>query len=159
MVTFTEILRALNQHGVEYVVVGGVAAVLNGAVMTTLDVDVVHRRTPDNLGRLSVALAALEAVYRMQRERRLVPDQAGLAGVGHHLLTTKYGHLDVLGAIEGGLGYDELLPRSAVLELTEDLAVRVLDLPALIALKEQSTTPKDRANLMLMRAALEARKK
>jgi len=58
------LLRALLDGGVELIVVGGVAAVLHGAPTTTRDLDIVHRRTPENIERLLAVLGALDATVR-----------------------------------------------------------------------------------------------
>jgi hypothetical protein len=81
------------------VVVGGVAAVLNGAPISTLDLDIVHARSEENLDRLLAALTELDARYRDLTGRVLRPERSALAGDGHHLLITSYGPLDVLGQI------------------------------------------------------------
>lgn len=60
-----ELLGVLVRHGMEFVVVGGVAAVLNGAPINTLDLDILHRRTPENVGRLLAALTELDATFRI----------------------------------------------------------------------------------------------
>ena len=95
-VDFSEILRVLHRHEVEFVTVGGLAAVFNGAPVTTVDVDILHRRTPENVARLLSALRELEAVYR-QDPRNIAPDESHLNGPGHQLLHTKHGDLDALG--------------------------------------------------------------
>jgi hypothetical protein len=46
------ILLALLDAGVEFIVVGGTAAVIMGAPVVTFDIDIVHRRTPENVDRL-----------------------------------------------------------------------------------------------------------
>ena len=61
---FKDALEILAKHRVDLVVVGGVAAVLNGAPIATFDLDVVHARGQDNLDRLAAALKELEARYR-----------------------------------------------------------------------------------------------
>ena len=60
-----ERLGVLVRHGVEFVVVGGVAAVLNGAPINALDLDILHHRTPENVGRLLAALTELDATFRI----------------------------------------------------------------------------------------------
>jgi hypothetical protein len=45
-------MQTLADHRVEFIVIGGVCAVLHGAPVTTFDLDVVHSRTPENLNRL-----------------------------------------------------------------------------------------------------------
>jgi hypothetical protein len=57
------ILEVLSDQGVEFVVVGGLAAVLGGAPLSTFDLDVVHCRNPANIERLLAALHLLDAVY------------------------------------------------------------------------------------------------
>lgn len=62
--SFRQILERLDEHGVEYVVVGGVAAVLRGAPITTFDFDALVKIDPANAERLVNALRALDARYR-----------------------------------------------------------------------------------------------
>src|SRR5438094_2100646 len=99
---FLDLLRALSDAGVDYIVVGGVAAVLLGAPISTFDLDIVHRRDPENLQRLLEMLRALDAHYRGRPGRRLEPDLHHLASAGHQLLMSRLGPIDVLGTIEGG---------------------------------------------------------
>src|ERR1700688_1808688 len=94
---FRETLEILDRHHVECMVVGGVAAVLQGVPISTLDTDIVYRRTADNVERLVAALRELEAIYRDPAGRRIEPDATRLAAAGgHHLLETRLGPLDVL---------------------------------------------------------------
>ena len=65
-----EILKTLANHGVDFIVVGGFAAVTLGAPIMTWDVDVVHSIEPENLRRLTTALAALDAHYKYRPEFR-----------------------------------------------------------------------------------------
>src|SRR5690606_38182380 len=87
-------LELLSRHGVDFVVVGGVAAVLQGVPLVTFDVDVVHGRTDENVDRLLAALAELDARYRGD-PRGLVPTRETLLGPGQHLLSTALGPLDL----------------------------------------------------------------
>jgi hypothetical protein len=148
-----EILRRLAGGQVELVVVGMAAGVLRGAPVTTLDLDVVHRRTPENVARLLRVLAGLDAVYRHDA-RRLRPAELHLSSPGHQLLSTRFGHLDCLGTVGHDLSYEQLLDRAPELELTPGLVVRVIDLPTLIELKEAAGRPKDLAALPVLRATL-----
>jgi hypothetical protein len=56
-IDFSNLLRTLLDAEVEFILVGGVAGVLHGAARATYDVDVVYRRSPENLSRLVKALA------------------------------------------------------------------------------------------------------
>jgi hypothetical protein len=154
---FSAVLAALHDAKVEFLVVGGLAAVLNGAPVHTYDVDVVHRRTPENIDRLIPVLVELDAVYRIQPERRLRPAKSALLSSGHQNLITKYGPLDLLGSIGDDLGYQELLPHSREMLIRSDFSVRVLNLETLMEIKEQLNGEKDRAMLPILRRTLERR--
>jgi hypothetical protein len=153
---FRDALLALAQHDVEFIVVGGVAAVLQGAPIATFDLDVVHRRTPENVERVLRALEAMHARYRDLAGRRLAPTAAALLGDGHHLLSTDHGPLDVLGALGNGLAYEALVDETSRLDL-DGLPVLVLELAAVIRLKEQLGRDKDLASLAVLRHTLTLR--
>lgn len=150
---FLEALTVLARHDVELIVVGGVAAVLGGAPISTLDLDVLYRTTEENLLRLAAALGELEAVYRDPAGRRIEPDPSRLAAGGHNLLDTRHGPLDVLGRIGAGRTYEDLLARSHEVEVA-GARIRVLDLDAVIETKEQAGRAKDRATLDILRETL-----
>src|SRR5512133_2620671 len=98
---FAEILSLLAGHEVEFIVVGMTAGILHGAPVSTFDLDIVHRRSPENVGRLLRALAELTARYRHD-SRGLQPTESHLLSEGHQLLTTRLGDLDCLGTIDDG---------------------------------------------------------
>ena len=123
---FLAILRTLTKHKVDFIVVGGVCAVLHGAPMSTFDLDVVHSREPDNIHRLLTALDALDAHYRMQPERKARPDILHLSSEGHQLLMTRFGPLDVLGIIGRGQEYRDLLKDTDELQVGRGVKVPVL---------------------------------
>jgi hypothetical protein len=156
---FAATLRALYDGGVEFILVGGLAATVNGAPVNTYDIDVVHSRDPANVARLLPALETLDAVFRMQPERRLKPNASHLASAGHLNLITRYGPLDLLGTIGRDLGYQDLIPHSVELDISEGLRIRVLDLETLIAIKEELGGDKDRAVLPILRRTLEEKRK
>ncbi|MGE0456129.1 MAG: hypothetical protein AB7O37_22730 [Vicinamibacteria bacterium] len=151
---FAEILQLLAAGDVEFVVVGMAAGILQGAPVTTLDLDIVHRRTPENVVRLLQILASLDAVYRHDA-RRLRPRASHLEGPGHQFLTTTHGDLDCLGAIDDGRVYEDLLAQAAELRLASGLTIRVLGLAALVEIKQRLGRPKDLAALPVLRATLD----
>jgi len=91
---FTVILEVLVEHHVDFVVVGGVSAVLNGAPINTFDLDVVHGRSATNVRKLLSALDSLHAHYRPHADRKLKPGVSHLTSPGHSNLTTRFGPLD-----------------------------------------------------------------
>lgn len=150
----TSILAVLLGEGVEFVLVGALAAVAQGAPLTTHDVDIVHARTPANLDRLMAALTKVNARYRGRAaDSPLPPDRAALATVGHSPMATDLGPLDCLGAIEEGRDYETLVPLSLVVDL-DGHPLRVLGLETIVALKSKSTSPKDRLALPVLEATL-----
>ena len=83
---FTRILEVLTAREIDFIVVGGVAAVLHGAPVTTFDLDVVHSRTNANIDKLLLALQDLGARYRSRPD--LMPGKTHLSSPGHQLLST-----------------------------------------------------------------------
>jgi hypothetical protein len=147
----------LTKCEVDYIVVGGVAAVLNGVPLMTFDLDLVHSRAQPNISRLLVALEELDGIYRLQPEKRLRPNESHLASLGHQLLVTRFGPLDLLGMIGLHHTYDDLADHSLELAIEQGLSVRVLNLDTLISVKEETAGEKDRAALPLLRRTLQER--
>lgn len=150
---FAELLRTLVDHDVRFVVVGAVAAVLEGAPLTTFDLDVVVETSDENLNRLLGALNEIDAVYWDPARRRIVPDAGRLRVQRLHLLETRFGRLDLLQEIGAGFGWEEVFSRSHEC-LTAGRAFRVLDLAAVIESKEAAGRDKDLAALPLLRETL-----
>lgn len=147
-------LELLIRGQVEVVVVGMAAAVLPGAPLLTEDLDVVHRRTPENVARLLRVLSDLDAAYRTDR-RRLRPSASHLMGPGHRLLETRLGDLDCLGAIDGDRAYEDLLPYTVEIEIADGMRCRALTLEHLIEVKRRAGRPKDLAVLPALEATLD----
>ena len=84
------------------------------------------------------------------------PTRDALLGDGHHLLVTSLGPLDVLGAIEGGRGYESLLPQSVTVEV-EGQRVHVVRLETLVELKRGATGAKERLVLAILEDTLRNR--
>ncbi len=153
-----EILRVLAKHDVEFILVGGFGAIVQGAPINTMDVDVVHSREPENLIRLLKALRELDAWFRLRSDKKLVPNESHLSTLGHQLLATRFGRLDILGAIGDGLTYEGLAGDSQSVEI-DGLIVRTLSLEKYVELKERLGRDKDRAALPTLRATLSEKRK
>jgi len=155
---FIKILRILSEHNVQFIIVGGVCAVLHGAPVTTFDLDVVHARDKDNLGRLLAALNELEAYYRDRPGQKLKPKLSHIASPGHQLLMTNAGPLDLLGTIGKDQSYRDLIKHTDMLE-ADTITMRILTLPVLIAMKEELGRDKDRAVLSILKQTAKEKKK
>ena len=151
------LLRLLCAANVEFIVVGMTAAVLLGVPTTTQDLDIVHRRTDENVDRLIAVLTGIGAYYRHDMaRRRLPPDRAALVGAGHVNLQTTHGPLDLLCTLDDGKDYEALLPRTTSVE-DGNITLRVLDLPSLIEIKSRAARPKDKLAIPLLLATLSRR--
>lgn len=153
--SFREILEVLNKHEVEFIVVGGVAAVIQGAPVTTFDLDTLIRIHEDNAERLSLVLNELDARYR-EHQAVVKPTKEDIMAGGHLLLLTRAGPLDLLGFIGDKNRYEDMLPQSTEVSMATE-TIRVLDLDELIRQKKESDRPKDRAMLELLEEALRLR--
>jgi len=150
---FDEVLRVLTRNEVEFIVVGGVAAILQGSPLTTEDVDVVYLSSEQNNTRLAKALGELRAYYFDPAGRHIEPDVSRLASMRMHLLKTSCGRVDVLRTVGKDLAYHDLVERSRELDVAE-FRVRALDLEAIIETKEHADRPKDRYQLLFLRQLL-----
>lgn len=143
MTNFEALLRLLVEAGVEFIVVGGAAATAHGSARLTKDLDIVYRRTPENIRRLVQCLAS-HAPYLRGAPPGLpftldVPTiQRGL----NFTLVTDLGALDLLGEITGGGQYEDLLPHSILLRLY-GIECRCLGLNRLIEVKRAAGRPRD----------------
>lgn len=150
-------LAALHDAGVQFVLIGGMAAVLHGDVGVTVDLDVVPGRTPDNLEKLAAALRRLDARIRVAD----VP--AGLAfdcsaGFFRNLsedatlnLTTRAGDLDLAFRPSGTRGYPDLKRDAVEIEAAEGVRILVASLADVIRSKEAANREKDRTALPRLR--------
>ena len=152
---YETILRVLVGHGVEFIVVGGVCATFHSVILPTFDLDIVHHRAQENLMRLEEALRELDAYYREHPPHRILPEAQRMDTPGHHLFMTAAGAVDVLGAVAGNRGYEQLLPHTVEVTLEEGLRVRMLDLPTLIQTKQEAGRDKDKLALPILRRTLE----
>ena len=140
---FKAALRALTEGGVEFILVGGVAATVHGSARLTRDIDVVYRRTPSNIERLVAALTPYQPYLRGAPAGLPFRWDAGTVQRGlNFTLTTQLGDVDLLGEIVGGGGYDALLS-SATLVRVFGIECRCLNLDRLIDVKRAAGRPKD----------------
>lgn len=157
MTDFESLLGVLVDAGVEFIVVGGAAAVAHGSTRLTQDLDVVYSRSSKNIGRLVDALDGHSPYLRgappglpFTWDRETI--ERGL----NFTLTTDVGDLDLLGEIIGGGTFEELEPHTVALELF-GLGVLCLDLEWLIRVKTAAGRPRDLEVLAELQAILEER--
>lgn len=156
-VDFGGLLRAFAEPGVDFVVIGGVSAALQGVPTMTYDLDLVLGPGEENLDRAFLVLQELEASFREQLPKLLLPKRSDLGGRGAMLLITRLGPLDILGELATGWGYSDLMSRVESFRSAEGYEIKILKLEALIEVKELVGREKDLAALPMYRQALRKR--
>jgi hypothetical protein len=152
MAGLESLLERLVRGRVQFVVVGGYAAVAHGATLVTQDVDICCRFSPENLLRLQGAVAGLHSVHRMTPRRLpLALTEATCRGLKNLYLDTDLGQLDCLGSVLGIGDFDKVLKRSTRIKLPFGFC-RILGLDALIVAKEAMDRPRDRAAVTELKA-------
>ena len=143
MTRFDELLRVLTAAQVEFVVIGGVAAVAHGSPRLTSDMDIVYGRNAENLERVIAALGSHRPYLRgappgLPFRFDVETLRAGL----NFTLVTDLGSIDLLGEVAGGGGYKDLLTHSIAANMY-GVDCRILDLETLIHTKRAAGRPKD----------------
>jgi predicted nucleotidyltransferase len=139
----TDILERLTKAEVEFVLVGGLAAVTYGSSMATQDIDICCSFAPDNLLRIQSALEDLNPVHRMTSN--LVPlklTEENCTSLKNLYLETDWGQLDCLGEILGIGGFKEVQCLSETIGLGGHQC-KILQIEALITAKKAMGRPKD----------------
>jgi hypothetical protein len=137
------LLRRLIDGGVDFVVVGGIAAVAHGSATFTQDLDIAYAPDPENLDRLGRVLVSLGARLRgVTDDVPFVPDGRTLKRTRVLTLETPIGPIDLLAQPDGAPQYARLRER-ATRELIGGVHVHVASLDDLIAMKKAAGRPKD----------------
>ncbi len=147
------ILEGLISAEIEFILVGGLAAVTQGAPITTMDVDIVHDQSPENIARLQAFLKSINAIHRRPDDKIIAPKTEDFSGMDHILLSTRLGPIDILAFIEEGNTYPDLLRHSREVPF-KDRSLKVLDLRRMIELKQSSRDPKDRQRMLIFQDTL-----
>lgn len=154
---FAGVLEVLVRAQVDFILIGGVAAIAHGCARATFDIDVVYSREKANLARLAAALAPHQPYLRgIPAGLPFFWDERSISQGLNFTLTTALGDLDLLGEVTGGGGYEDLLPHSEQIEIF-GFAIRVVTLERLIQLKRAAGRPKDLEAVAELVALLEER--
>ena len=143
MHNLSELAKRLIDGRVEFVLVGGFAAVAHGVTLVTRDVDICCRFSEENLLRVQRSLAGLHPVYRQRPDMPLDLTPELCARLRNLYLKTDLGIIDCLGEVLGIGGFDEVARHSLEVELPVGKC-RVLDIDALIRAKEAMNRDHDR---------------
>ena len=141
------LLRLLTEANVDFVIVGGVAVVLEESPRFTKDLDICYATTPDNLERLGELLVDIEARLRgVAEDVPFVPDGRTLRQTQMLTLTTREGDIDLLVNPDGSPDYATLRRRADRMDL-DGLTVAVASIEDLIAMKRAAGRPQDLVDL------------
>jgi len=153
------LIQTLGRYNVAYVLIGALAARLQGFPRLTADADITPARDAANLGRLAAALRKLDARVYTENVHEGLPfdcSPAALARADLWNLVTSAGRLDLVFTPSGTGGFDDLAS-SAVRFDVFDVQILASDLRDIIRSKEAADRPQDRQDVILMREILRRR--
>ena len=153
-----EIVERLQAGGVEFIVVGGVGAILQGATVNTMDLDICYRRTPQNIAHLVAALAPLNPRPRgFPPDLPFVFDERTVQLGSNFTLEIGPESLDLLGVMSAIGGYEQVIDGALDAQL-DTLTVKTLSLEQLITTKTAAGRRKDLATIPELQATLERKR-
>jgi predicted nucleotidyltransferase len=152
------LLRRLTARGVDFVVIGGIAAVLHGSARNTFDLDICFATDDANLAALGEVLVELGARLKgVEEELPFVPDAATLRRVEVLSLDTPIGELDVLARPSGAPRYETLRKQAERYDI-DGVLVLVASIADLLAMKRAAGRPKDLADIDELEAIVRLRR-
>jgi hypothetical protein len=146
------LLHRLVKGHIDFVIVGGYAAIVHGCNYVTQDIDICCVFAPANMLSLQAALADLHPVHRMTPGRlplKLTAENAG--HIKNLYLDTDLGRLDCLSEIDGLGNFEEVKQASGLIE-TENMQLNVLTIDALIKAKKAMNRPRDQETIRQLQA-------
>ena len=139
------ILETLLAHGVDFILIGGLAGVARGSAYPSFDVDVAYARDRANLDRLASALRELGATLRgAPPDLPFLLDAKTLENGANFTFDTKFGSLDILSDPVGAPRYEALKNAAGDAVPVDGVPIYVASLDHLIAMKEAAGRPKDK---------------
>ena len=154
-VDLAQVIPPLVRANVDFILIGGMAAILHGSARVTFDVDVVYSRTHENIERLSIALAPHRPYLRNAPSGLpFAWDTKTIRDGLNFTLTTDLDDIDLRGDVAGGDTYNDLLSHSFEFKAF-GVRFKCLNLPTLIRIKEAAGRPKDCEAIAELRVLLE----
>ena len=138
-----ELLGPLVRHGVDFVLIGGMAGVSHGSNYPSFDLDVLYARNRANIGRLVAALEEIGVRLRgAPVDLPFVLDERTIENGANFTFITPYGDFDVLADAAGMPPYEDLRSEALEREIS-GIPVKIASLDHLIAMKRAANRPKD----------------
>jgi predicted nucleotidyltransferase len=148
MESLNNLLKKLLDSGIDFVLIGGYAAVLHGSSQVTQDIDICAVMSDENLGKLRGALKGLEPRHRMNPNFQPTLDEYPAPGqkINNYYLRTNSGILDIIEDVRPIGAFERIVARAITVSLFGKKC-KVIALDDLIEIKETMTRPKDLATL------------
>ena len=148
MDNLNQLLEKLSQKGVDFIIVGGFAALLYGSSQVTKDLDICLSLTPENIQIIRDTLAPLHPKHRMTPQKLSFMDfPEDLEGIQNLYIQTDLGVIDILGQISGVGPFERLNEKARPIELFGK-TVKIIALDDLIEAKKWLARPKDLATVL-----------
>lgn len=158
--SFREILNALLEHRVECIIIGGVALMLHGSTRMTTDIDILYKRSRENIRRLVAAVAPFGPKLRLARDAEPIDfpfDEHTIWNGANFTLWTLDFDIDLLASTEDLPSYEAVLPDSEVIETNNGRIFRILSLDLLLRIKKRLNRLKDQLAIPEIEALIEIR--
>jgi acyl carrier protein phosphodiesterase len=133
---FRDFIKALNNHQVEYILVGGMAVILHGYVRTTGDMDIWVKRTKENYRKLTLAFAEFQMPMIDLTEKKFLSNKFNVWSFGRKPVL-----IEILTDVKG-IDFDEAF-KEAIFYTEEGVDVRFLHINSLIQSKKAAGRYKD----------------
>lgn len=158
-VDLAQIIPLLARANVDFILIGGMAAVLHGSARVTFDIDLIYSRSPENTERLANVLVPYAPNLRdAPQNLPFTWDVKTISNGLNFTLTTKLGDLDLFGELPGGDTYETLRPHSFEVDAF-GVRFRCVDLPTLLRIKEAAGRLKDREAIAELRVLLQEKER
>ena len=150
------LLGLLLENQIDFVLIGGFAAVFHGASQVTKDIDVCMLTSPDQIRKLRGCLSELHPKHRMNPSFKpsFLTHPTDLGGVQNIYLETDLGVLDVVSSVVGVGSFDEVKKRSIEISLFAHKC-KIISIEDLIRAKEKMGREKDRVAVTELRIILD----
>lgn len=147
MESFRAVLKALHEHDVEYILIGGVAVIFHEVSRVTKDLDIFVKREPENIEKLQ---CALRSVFDDESINEITHDELKQYPVIRYGTPLNY-YIDIMDRIGTAFEYEDL--EYEVVE-SKGIPIRVATIETLIKLKENTVRIRDKSDVMLLRDKL-----